>query len=673
MKEKRQEAVEKIMSAVDKKRDSETKIYYLDKIVEEMKSGRLAIFAGAGLSINSGYGDWKSLLKPIGRQLGLNLNMDLTEMAQYYENEFGRDELNFRIINEFGKSPQKNENLDILASLPIRCYWTTNYDSLIEDTLKAEGKIVDVIIEQSQYKYHTPNSDAVVYKMHGDKTLPDNAILTKSDYENYDENRVLFSQRLTVDLISNTFLFIGFSFSDPNLDRIISLVRRNLNGAAPKNHYCFMRSVNINDYIKPEDPMTDDIRIQYEQDRNYQKLRIRDMRRYGIQTILVEEFEQITLMLKYIRTKYTLDSVFVSGGLDPTQKEFDYGEFQEKVDGSSLGKAERFIMQLSNRLLQENYKIVTGFGAGIGNFVVSGAYMQGQRRKKQIDKINEKLYIQPMITIESEMDSNLKQKVREELIAKCGIIVNIFGKTTYKEDDSEEKYQDDGVYLEYQLAKKNEKIVIPVGATGFTSKYIYHQEKGEWKNEETIYMGLGDSSLSVDQLIYIIMESIKEKKKVQEEELKKSLIKEVFTEIEKSRRDSKKQIFISFHYSSENERAKKIIEAIESQKQYEVCKEIEKSEPDKIKEWIDQKIRDTELTIILFNEELIHSKWVEYEIEASRANHNHFLFLLYEEDHLENEVLSYMEENKLWSPVHIIRNENDLEKITAWIDEIMED
>lgn len=391
-----------MMSAAKRKRESETKVYYLDRIVEEMKSGHLAIFAGAGLSINSGYGDWKSLLKPIGRQLGLNLNMDLTAMAQYYENEFGRDELNCRIISEFGKKPENNDNLNILASLPIKCYWTTNYDSLIEDTLRAEGKVVDVIIEQLQYKYHAPNSDVVVYKMHGDKTLPDKAVLTKNDYENYDNDRLLFSQRLTMDLITNTFLFIGFSFSDPNLDRIISLVRRNLNGAAPKNHYCFMRSVNINDYLKPEEPITEEVKIQFEQDRNYQELRIRDMRRYGIQTILVDEFGQITLMLKYIRTKYKLDSVFISGGLDTSKKEFDYGSFQKKEAGFALGKAERFIMQLASRLIENDYKIVTGFGAGIGNFVVSGAYMQQKDGKRRVDWINDRVYIQPMIMIESE-------------------------------------------------------------------------------------------------------------------------------------------------------------------------------------------------------------------------------------------------------------------------------
>ena len=49
-----------------------------------MKQGDISIFAGAGLSIASGYVDWKKLLEPISKQLRLNPNIDLTEIAQCF-------------------------------------------------------------------------------------------------------------------------------------------------------------------------------------------------------------------------------------------------------------------------------------------------------------------------------------------------------------------------------------------------------------------------------------------------------------------------------------------------------------------------------------------------------------------------------------------------------------
>ena len=93
------------------------KIRNLDNIVEALKNGGLSIFAGAGLSAASGYVDWKQLLKPMCEQLGLNINMDLTLIAQYYENEYTRHGLNQAILKEFSKVPKKNDNMEILASL----------------------------------------------------------------------------------------------------------------------------------------------------------------------------------------------------------------------------------------------------------------------------------------------------------------------------------------------------------------------------------------------------------------------------------------------------------------------------------------------------------------------------------------------------------------------------
>ena len=75
-------------------RITEQNIKFLDEISQKMKKGDISIFAGAGLSIASGYVDWKKLLEPISKQLRLNSNIDLTETAQYYKDKFGRQGLN---------------------------------------------------------------------------------------------------------------------------------------------------------------------------------------------------------------------------------------------------------------------------------------------------------------------------------------------------------------------------------------------------------------------------------------------------------------------------------------------------------------------------------------------------------------------------------------------------
>lgn len=192
--------------------EANQKLIDLENIVQALRNNRLSVFAGAGLSAESGYVNWKQLISPMCDYLGLNINTDLTMIAQYYENECTRDGLNRAIFNEFSKVPMQNDNMEILASLPIDTYWTTNYDSIIEDTLRRNDKIVDVIVEQVQYKNYTPGRDAVVYKMHGDKSNPDKAVITKTDYEVYDTYRTVFSKGLVMELIKKTVLFIGFGF-----------------------------------------------------------------------------------------------------------------------------------------------------------------------------------------------------------------------------------------------------------------------------------------------------------------------------------------------------------------------------------------------------------------------------------------------------------------------------
>ena len=663
---------QKIKKDIDEdidEREAKTKIYYLDRMVEELQKGYLCVFAGAGLSAASGYVDWKTLLKPMGEQLGLNLNMDLTLLAQYYENEFTRDELNRRIMQEFAKIPQKNDNMELLATMPISRYWTTNYDSIIEDTLVKEGKIVDVIKDQLQFKYHSPERDAIVFKMHGNRELPDRAVLCKDDYEKYDETRVIFTQGLMMDLISNTFLFIGFSFSDPNLDRIISILRRNFKGETLKKHYCFLRNVQLNDYInhiKEEDDESIYLKAkeQFLQDKNAQKYKISYMRKYGIETILVNEFEEIKLILRYMRDNLLLNTVFISGGLNP-QTPNEYGAFQKKErDNLGLGKAELFIMDLSNELIYQGYKIITGFGVGVGNYVVTGAYKNRERKGRL--KFEDKVYIQPIISVEEE-NPKIKNSIRKEMIDKCGINIVIFGKSN--EDTSEDRVVKDGTYVEYDISEEMNKIIIPVGATGFTSRIIYDREKKKWMDNLALYERLGNRNSSNQELIEGIMSAIKYKKKKREEEMKDLLIKYIGKDIR-----GKKKVFVSFEYKSSIDYLCEINAVIKKTQNYYPIEETEKCDPSEIEQWINDKVHDADLIIVIFNNEFQKSKWTEYEVKMCSAKKIPFLFLINDKQNLTIEMLKDYIHKLSISKYDIFQWEKmeDFNKIPQKLDQLLE-
>ena len=169
------------------------------------------MFIGAGFSKNSGFVDWKELIRKIADDLELDVDKeyDLVALAQYCYNKNGnRSIINDTIFNEFTKEATIDENHKIMAQLPIFTFWTTNYDTLIEDALTDANRIVDKKSKNKHLSLTKAHRDAIVYKMHGDKSDPDEAVLIKDDYEKYYREHTSFITTLSGDLISKTFLLV---------------------------------------------------------------------------------------------------------------------------------------------------------------------------------------------------------------------------------------------------------------------------------------------------------------------------------------------------------------------------------------------------------------------------------------------------------------------------------
>src|ERR1041385_2831527 len=107
-----------------------------------------SVFIGAGLSQAAGYPGWHALLHDIANELGLDIanEHDLAAVAQYSVNRSAgsRNKLRQTIIDNFPPTPNTPEPFKILARLPLRHVWTTNYDTLIETAWQLERKLVDV-------------------------------------------------------------------------------------------------------------------------------------------------------------------------------------------------------------------------------------------------------------------------------------------------------------------------------------------------------------------------------------------------------------------------------------------------------------------------------------------------------------------------------------------------
>lgn len=420
------------------------------KYAKAIREGYAAVFAGAGLSRQSGYVNWKDLLRDIASDIRLDVDIehDLIAVAQYYCNEKrNRSQLNDLILNQFVSRGQENESLRILTQLPIKVFWTTNYDHLIEDSLTSEGKRVDVKLKSENLASVMDGRDVVVYKMHGDYTMPDYCVITKDDYEAYNCSRQLFTTALQGDLVSKTFLFIGFSFDDPNLGYILSRIRSLLN-ENQREHYCFFE-------IPKKRRGESDEAFSYRAHKL--ELKINDLKRYSIDAVMLNSYSEIPAILQAVSHQVKSRCVFISGSAEI------YGAWGEK-------QAIELIHTIVDRLCDQNYKIVTGHGKGIGSYVISKVL---EKYGSNIYEIERHLLIRafPFQDKKRHDYAQIVEKYRDGFFQQAGTAIFLFGN---KAAAHEIKIAD-GAMQEFALAKKHNCNIIPLGSTGFAAEQILNQ------------------------------------------------------------------------------------------------------------------------------------------------------------------------------------------------------
>ncbi len=469
---------------------------FINDYVNEIKEGNASLFVGAGISKGAGYVDWKGLLSDIASALDLNIETeyDLLSIAQYHVNKNGRTRINKKILEEFTEEAKETENHRIIARLPLQTIWTTNYDNLIEDTCAKYDKIVDDKHSVKQLFHNKSKRDLVLYKMHGDVDFPDEAILTKEDYEGYYHTHEPFITALGGELITKTFLFIGFSFSDPNIDHVLSRLNFRFKSKT-KEHYCLLKKYSLSDYKNNQADLDYNLRKQ--------QLFVSELKRFGITAIMIDDYPDITQILAEIENRYKKGSVFISGSA------FEYGTFSD-LD------AQKFIHLLSKSLIEKKFRIINGFGLGVGSAIINGALEAVYSNPKKYSE--EQLVLKPFPQFETgtkKLD-DLWAEYRVKMISQSGISLIIFGN---KKNEKGEVVYADGVYKEFEIAKKQGVIPTPIHYTGYMSMQIFKEIQKTYKDfgiSDEVFKDLSELHFdkdnlekSVEQIVNIISKIVK--------------------------------------------------------------------------------------------------------------------------------------------------------------------
>lgn len=127
-------------------------------------------------------------------------------------------------LSKFNESNAVNsiykKEVELLSGLNVDGIITTNWDVFIEQ-LFPDYK---VYIGQEQLLFSNPQEIGEIYKIHGCSSKPDSLILTKSDYDIFQERNAYLAAKLITLFVEHPIVFIGYSMSDENVCSILKAI-----------------------------------------------------------------------------------------------------------------------------------------------------------------------------------------------------------------------------------------------------------------------------------------------------------------------------------------------------------------------------------------------------------------------------------------------------------------
>lgn len=284
-----------------------------------LKSGRLTLVCGAGVSVGAKIPVWnelllrllKSMMERLSKDHSLNLGSNAAEefnerhgsssliLGKYLKSNLGKD---------FGKQvrdalyaakPTTCDLIDAIVDVsrpqrdgkPLDSIVTFNFDALIEENLSA-ANVQNRAIYTEAIK-HDPN-ELPVYHVHGylprNGKIPDDIdiVFSEDAYHGQFIDPFSWSNLMQLNkLTQNTCLFVGVSLTDPNLRRLLDVAWRK-NPDKSVSHYIIKKTPRFG---SGGDVLDDLARLLEEQDANA----------FGINVIWVDSYDQIPRLIRSLR------------------------------------------------------------------------------------------------------------------------------------------------------------------------------------------------------------------------------------------------------------------------------------------------------------------------------------------------------------------------------------
>ncbi|KHN56276.1 SIR2 family protein [Pectobacterium fontis] len=458
---------------------------FLKEYPNALNDGTGAIFIGAGVSMAAGYPSWFELLGEIGEELGISSKNvhDLAALAQWsIQATGGATRVREVIKKEISPDRPIPDTVEVIARLPIRHIWTTNYDRLIERAFQAINRPLEPISGVDNLALKATPGATRLYKMHGSVDRLDDIVISTDDYELFRSKRGAYLPLFQAHLTSMSMLFVGISFTDPNIRHVLSLIRESFKDAPPE-HFAIVRPPQRADFSSDDE---------YNARSTQHDLWAKDLKRYGLLVVEIDNYDEVPELLRKVERRVAAKRVWVSGSWP-----IEHG-------GAEASNIHAFAESIGRQIGESNRDLVTGAGVLIGSASISG-FLAALRNGGGWD-LDRRLVARPFPQpLQGSVPNEREWKaLRNELARQAGIVIFVGG---VKLLDGA-LISADGVLQEFECAKVSGAFLIPIAATGGAAKDICEQLIGSPLSTEGAMAqrpsdkelrALADPSLLLDQ------------------------------------------------------------------------------------------------------------------------------------------------------------------------------
>lgn len=428
---------------------------FLKEYPNALNDGTGAIFVGAGVSMAAGYPSWSSLLEDIGEELGVSSNNvhDLAALAQWsIQANGGATRVREVIKKEIGPDKPIPDAVEVIARLPIRHIWTTNYDRLIERAFQAISRPLEPISGVKDLALKGPRGATRLYKMHGSVDRLDDVVISTDDYELFRSRRGAYLPLFQAHLTGMSMLFIGISFTDPNIRHVLSLIRESFTDAPPE-HFAIVRPPKRADFKSDDEHAA---RL------TQHNLWVKDLKRYGLIAVEIDNYDEVPDLLRKIERRVAMRRVWVSGS------------WPIELGGNEGANIHALAESVGRKIGATNRDLVTGAGTLVGSASISG-FLEALRNSGGWD-LDRRLIARPFPQPLQGSEPNREEwtALRAELARQAGVVVFLGGAKLLNGVCETAA----GVLEEFECAKASGAFLIPVGATGGAAQSLSENLKG---------------------------------------------------------------------------------------------------------------------------------------------------------------------------------------------------